>query len=144
VQALNLNYWIKHEKNDQLLFRFDADAVIVVFTTKYIPVDNFEVMERLDSLGDKPETEVQCHLDPEFMSLSIPDGQKAFNINGDKFKPGISISNSEVGLVNLPRNISRRVKPQERMYCIDVVLHILLRSDVFFGCKRFLCNRTGC
>jgi hypothetical protein len=28
--------------------------------------------------------------------LSIPDGNKAFDINGDRFKPGISISNSEV------------------------------------------------
>ena len=96
-----MNHWIQHEKNDQLLFRFDGDAVRAVFTAKYIPVDNFEVMERLDSLGYKPETQVQCHLDPEFMSLSIPDGQKAFDINGDKFKPGISISNSEVGLASL-------------------------------------------
>ena len=101
VQALNLNHWIKHEKNDHLLFRFDGYAVRAVFTTKYIPVDNFEVMERLDALGYKPETQVQCHLDPEFMSLSIPDGAKAFDINGDKFKPGISISNSEVGLASL-------------------------------------------
>ena len=101
MQALNLNHWIQHEKNDQLLFRFDGEAVRAVFTTKYIPVDNFEVMERLDSMGYKPETEVQCHLNPEFMSLSVPDGQKAFDINGDKFKPGISISNSEVGLASL-------------------------------------------
>ena len=84
-----------------MLFRFDGQEVRAVFTTKYIPVDNFEVMERLDSLGYKPETPVQCHLDTEFMSLSIPDGQKAFDINGDKFKPGISISNSEVGLASL-------------------------------------------
>jgi hypothetical protein len=35
------------------------------------------------------------------MSLSILDGKKAFDINGDKFKPGISISNSEVGLASL-------------------------------------------
>ncbi len=35
------------------------------------------------------------------MSLSIPDGNKAFDINGDRFKPGISISNSEVGLASL-------------------------------------------
>jgi hypothetical protein len=101
VQALNLNHWIKQEKNDQLLFRFDGQDVRAVFTTKYIPVDNFEVCERLDSLGYGPGTEVQCHLDPEFMSLSIPDGAKAFDINGDKFKPGISISNSEVGLASL-------------------------------------------
>ena len=101
VQALNLNHWITKEKNDQLLLRFDGQDVRALFTTKYIPVDNFEVCERLDSLGYGPDTEVQCHLDPEFMSLSIPDGAKAFDINGDKFKPGISISNSEVGLASL-------------------------------------------
>ena len=101
VQALNLNHWITKEKNDQLLFRFDRQDVRAVFTTKYLPVDNFEVMERLDSLNYGPDTEVQCHLDPEFMSLSIPDGAKAFDINGDRFKPGISISNSEVGLASL-------------------------------------------
>ena len=101
VQAQNLNHWITKEKNDQLLFRFDGQDVRALFTTKYIPVDNFEVCERLDSLGYGPDTEVQCHLDPEFMSLSIPDGKKAFEIDGDKFKPGISISNSEVGLASL-------------------------------------------
>jgi len=109
VQALNLNYWITQEKNEKLLFRFDGQRdskrlesdVRAVFTTKYIPVDNFEVLERLDSLGYGPDTEVQCQLDPEFMSFSIPDGNQAFDIDGDKFKPGISISNSEVGLASL-------------------------------------------
>ena len=101
IQALNLNHWITQEKNDQLLFRFDSQDVRAVFTTKYRPCDNFEVLERLDSLKYGPDTEVQCRLDPEFMSLSIPDGAKAFDINGDKFQPGISISNSEVGLASL-------------------------------------------
>ena len=101
VQALNLNHWITQEKNDKLQLRFDGSEVRAVFTTKYIPVDNFEVCERLDSLGYGPETEVQCKLDGEFMSLSIMDGKQAFDINGDRFKPGISISNSEVGLASL-------------------------------------------
>ncbi|MBI5578505.1 MAG: DUF932 domain-containing protein [Deltaproteobacteria bacterium] len=35
------------------------------------------------------------------MLLSIPDGKKSFKINGDKMTPGISISNSEVGLASL-------------------------------------------
>ena len=35
------------------------------------------------------------------MLLSILDGKKSFQINGDKFRPGISISNSEVGLASL-------------------------------------------
>jgi len=101
IQALNMNYWIEHEKNDQLFFRYDDDDVRAIFTTKYRPVDNFEVMERLDSLGYGPDTRVQCSLDHEFMLLSIMDGKKAFQINGDKFKPGVSISNSEVGLASL-------------------------------------------
>jgi len=101
IQSENLNYWIKHEKNSELFFRFDGDDIRAVFTTKYVPVDNFEALYRLDSLGYKPETKVQCSLDPEFMSLSIPDGKQSFSINGDKFTPGISISNSEVGLASL-------------------------------------------
>jgi hypothetical protein len=101
IQAGNLNYWIDHEKNSELFFRFDGDEVRAIFTTKYVPVDNFEALFKLDQLGFKPETKVQCSLDEEFMSLSIPDGKKAFDINGDKFTPGISISNSEVGLASL-------------------------------------------
>jgi len=101
IQSVNLNYWIEHEKNEQLFFRMDSRDVRAIFTPKYKPVDNFEICERLDSLGYGPETQVQCTLDPEFMSLSILDGKKAFDIKGDKFKPGISISNSEVGLASL-------------------------------------------
>jgi hypothetical protein len=101
IQSLNLNYWIEHEKNEQLFFRFDGRDVRAIFTPKYKPVDNFEVCERLDSMGYGPDTQVQCSLDPEFMSLNILDGKKSFEINGDKFKPGISISNSEVGLASL-------------------------------------------
>jgi hypothetical protein len=101
IQALNMNYWIEHEKNDQLFFRFDSRDVRAIFTPKYKPVDNFEICERLDSLGYGSETQVQCHLDKEFMSLSILDEKKSFEINGDKFRPGISISNSAVGLASL-------------------------------------------
>ena len=84
-----------------MFLRFDGDDVRAIFTPRYVPVDNFEVFERLDSMGFSPDTKVQCSLDPEFMTLSIPDGQKAFDINGDKYTPGISISNSEVGLASL-------------------------------------------
>ncbi len=72
-----------------------------VFTPRYKPVDNFEVMTRLDDMGYGTETQVQCHLDGEFMLLSIPDGKQTFQINGDKMTPGISVSNSEVGLASL-------------------------------------------
>jgi hypothetical protein len=101
IQALNMNHWIEKEKNDQLFFRFKGDAVRAIFTPKYKPVDNFEVLERLDSLGYKPDTEVQCHLDDEFMSLNIPDGKRSFSVHGDRMTPGIAIANSEVGLSSL-------------------------------------------
>ena len=101
IQSVNLNYWLEHERNEQLFFRFDGREVRAIFTPKYKPVDNFEVCERLDSLGYGADTPVQCCLDSEFMSLSILDSGKEFDINGDRFRPGISISNSEVGLASL-------------------------------------------
>ena len=72
-----------------------------IFTPRYKPVDNFEVMERLENLGYGPDTPVTCHLDEEFFALSIPDGRQTFAVNGDKITPGISIANSEVGLSSL-------------------------------------------
>jgi hypothetical protein len=101
VQAYNMNHWIKEEKNEQLFVRFDGKEVRAIFTPRYQPIDNFEVLEKLDSLGYPPDTPVQCHLDSEFMSLSILDGKQTFSLNGDKITPGISVSNSEVGLACL-------------------------------------------
>ena len=101
VQAYNMNHWIKEEKNEQLFVRFDGEEVRALFTPRYQPIDNFEVLERLDSLGYPSETPVQCHLDSEFMSLSILDGKQTFSLNGDRITPGISVSNSEVGLACL-------------------------------------------
>jgi hypothetical protein len=101
LQQENMSYWWEKEKNDELFFRFDGDEIRAMFTPKYRALDNFEVLERLDSLGYKPETQVHCHLDSEFMSLSIPDGNKTFSVNGDRITPGVSIGNSEVGLASL-------------------------------------------
>ena len=96
-----MNHWIEKERNDQLFLRYDGDDVRAIFTPKYKPVDNFEIMERLDSLGYGPDTRVQCRLDHEFMLLSIMDEDKAFHINGDRFRNGVSFTNSEVGLASL-------------------------------------------
>ncbi len=102
LQAENLNHWIRRERNPELFFRFDGqDQVRAIFTDRYKVVDNGDVIDRISSLGYKPYTLTQCLLDGEFMSLSIPDGNKAFSINGDKISPGISVSNSEVGLSSL-------------------------------------------
>ena len=101
VQALNMNHWIKYEKNEQLFFRFDGDEVRALFTPRYIPADNWEILHKLHCLKYSPDTKVKCSLDQEFMSLSIPDGRNTFTVSGEKMTPGISVSNSEVGLASL-------------------------------------------
>ena len=101
VQAYNLNHWIQKEKNEELFLRFDGNEVRAVFTPRYKPVDNFEVLERLDSLGYDQSTSVQCRVDQDFMVLNIPDGSQTFQVKGERLTPGISISNSEVGIASL-------------------------------------------
>lgn len=101
IQALNMNHWVPYEKNEQLFVRFDGNEVRAIFTPRYVPADNCRVMEKLDSLNYGPDTRVQCSLDHELMLLSIPDGNKTFQINGDRITPGVSIANSEVGLSSL-------------------------------------------
>jgi hypothetical protein len=101
VQVYNLKHWIRKERNPRLFFRFDGDEVRALFTPKYRPMDNTEILERLHALEYGHETRVQCCLDGDFMSLSIPDGHKTFAVNGGRLTPGISISNSEVGLASL-------------------------------------------
>jgi hypothetical protein len=102
LQAGQMNHWIRQEKREQLFIRFDGQEEIrAIFTPRYKPVDNFEVIARLDEMGYTPDTKVQCSLDGEFMLLSIPDGRKQFKINGDKMMPGLALSNSEVGLASL-------------------------------------------
>ncbi len=98
IQKNNLNYWIKHEKNEKLFFRFDQGEVRAIFTPRYIPTDNLDVLARLMEHGYRPGTRVQCSLDDEFMLVSVPNDRETFRINGDRMTPGISISNSEVGL----------------------------------------------
>ena len=101
IQALNLNFWLEHEKNEELFFRFDGREVRAVFTPKYKPINQLDLVMELYAMGYRPETEVQCSLDDTFMSLSIMDGERTFDVNGDRFRPGVSISNSEVGLASL-------------------------------------------
>ncbi len=100
VQAVNLNYWIKQERNERFFVRFDNSEVRAVFTPRYKPMDNWEILSRLEELGYSGKTEVQVNLDQEFFSLSIPDPKKTFSVNGkgDKICLGVAICNSEVGI----------------------------------------------
>ena len=72
VQAFNLNYWIKQEKNEELFFRFDAeDNVRTVFSPKYIKLDNRDIIKQLYALGYDKKSDARCTIDDDFMSLSI-------------------------------------------------------------------------
>lgn len=100
LQESQLNHWLRFEENEQLFFRFDRREVRAIFTPRYKAVDNVEIIEELFSMGYTHETRVQARYDSEFLSVSIPDGTKTFDINGlgDRITPGISVSNSEVGV----------------------------------------------
>ena len=54
LQAEQMNHWIKHEKREQLFVRFDGQELRAIFTPRYKPVDNFEVLARLDEMGYTP------------------------------------------------------------------------------------------
>jgi hypothetical protein len=103
LQAKNLNHWLGEQQDEKEFFvRFENDAVRAVFSPRYKTIDNTDVLNRLDQLGFGPETEVNAQIDPGFMSLSLPDESKSFLVKrGDAITPGITISNSEVGLSSL-------------------------------------------
>jgi len=104
IQRINLNHWIRKERNDELFFRFDRNEVRAVFTPKYVPTDNVEVLEHIKKLGYRDDTPVQASVDDNFLAVNIPDGDRMFLVNGDHMTPGISVSNSEVGIAALSIN----------------------------------------
>lgn len=101
LAAINLNHWITKEKNEHLFFRFDEGLVRAMFTPKYQPMDNLEIIEKLMAIGYSPRQKVQCHIDGSFMGLNLLNEENGFAIKGDAFTPGISVSNSEVGLASV-------------------------------------------
>lgn len=102
LQAVNLNEWLPTERNEKLFVRFDGDDVRALFTPRYTPIDNMQVLDRLYEQGYRDDNKIQCSLDDEFFMLNIPDKEKSFLVRqGDRMEPGISIGNSEVGLSSL-------------------------------------------
>jgi hypothetical protein len=101
LQAQNLNYWIEEEAKtrDTLFCRFKGDGIRAVFTDRYTTIDHMEILSRMLEYGFNPETEVHYSLDESLMVLKVPDFSKKFGLNGDDIIPGISVANSEVGVV---------------------------------------------
>ena len=83
LQAENLNKWLKKERNDELFFRFDGSDVRAIFTPRYTPIDNIQVLERLYEQGYDDNARVQYSLDDEFFMLNMPDREKSFQVKKD-------------------------------------------------------------
>ena len=104
LQARNLNYWIEQERRQRETFfcRFDANRLRAVFTERYTAIDHMEVLTKILETGFDPAAEIQFALDEQMMVLKMPDYNKAFYLaQQDKIVPGISIANSEVGILSL-------------------------------------------
>jgi hypothetical protein len=101
LQAENLNHWIleEREKRETLFCRFDGSKLRAVFTDRYCALDHTQILSRMVEYGFNPETEVHYSLDQEILVLKVPDFTRTFGFGGDKIVPGISIANSEVGIL---------------------------------------------
>lgn len=104
LQARNLNYWIEQECKYRKTFfcRFNANRLRAVFTERYTAIDHMEILTQMLEYGFDPADEIQFALDDEMIVLKIPEYERAFHLTGtDKIIPGISIANSEVGVLAL-------------------------------------------
>lgn len=104
LQAENLNYWIDQESLNRDVFfcRFAGNSVRAVFTERYTAIDHMEVLTKMLEYGFSPESEIQLSLDAQMMLLKVPEYARTFRLSEkDEVVPGISIANSEVGLLAL-------------------------------------------
>ncbi len=104
LQKSNLNYWIEQERrNRETLFcRFTGNQLRAVFTERYTAIDHMEVLTKILEYGFDPAAEVHLSLDSEMMVLKVPEYDRLFRLSeNDKIIPGISIANSEVGILAL-------------------------------------------
>lgn len=106
LQADNLNYWIEQESQhrDTFFCRFNGDTLRAVFTERYRPMDNMEILSQLIQQGFDPCSQVQFSVDDNMFLLKIPEYAKTFGVNPgygklDEIVPGIAFANSEVGLL---------------------------------------------
>ncbi|MFP4453710.1 MAG: DUF932 domain-containing protein [Desulfobacterales bacterium] len=104
LQAENLNFWIAEEqkKRRELFCRFDGNKLRAVFTNRYEPVDHMELLSRMLQYGFEPHQEVRCLLNQEMLVVSVPEYDRTFRVGEkDNVVPGITVSNSEVGVMAL-------------------------------------------
>ena len=104
LQSDNLNYWLEREqKNRETFFcRFSGNKLRGVFTERYTALDHMEILTKMLDYGFDPACEVHYSLDESLMVLKVPEYGRMFGLTEkDKIVPGISIANSEVGILAL-------------------------------------------
>jgi len=104
LQSDNLNYWLEREqKNRETFFcRFAGSKLRGVFTQRYTAIDHMEILTKMLDYGFDPACEVHYSMDESLMILKLPEYNRIFRLTDeDKIVPGISIANSEVGLLAL-------------------------------------------
>jgi len=101
LQAQNLNYWLEQQRKERETFfcRFDGDSLRAVFTDRYTALDHTEILDRMLEYGFRPDIEVHYSLDQNLLVLKVPDFTRTFGLDDEKICPGISIANSEVGIL---------------------------------------------
>lgn len=97
LQARNLNYWLRElDQHVDLFCRFQEGRLRAIFTKRYTPMDNHEILAQLNVPLD---TKCILNLDDGMMQLSIPDRASRFEVvPNDEIMPGVALSNSEVGM----------------------------------------------
>ena len=101
IQAQNLNYWVKKIPQKELFFRFDGDAIRSIFSTRYVPINNSTIIEKLLGNGYTEQSEAQFSIDENFMMLSLTNGASFVMKKNDRIRSGVSIGNSETGTASL-------------------------------------------
>ncbi|MFH1982969.1 MAG: DUF932 domain-containing protein [Pseudomonadota bacterium] len=104
LQQANLNYWLERESltRQSLFCRFDGQALRAVFTERYTAIDHMEVLTKMLEYGFDPAGEVHFSLDQQIMVMKVPEYDRQFQVSEkDGIVPGISIANSEVGILAL-------------------------------------------
>ena len=126
LQERNLNHWLGTERNDAFFVRFNDQGVRAIFTHRYHPIDNLELIQLLFEKGYTERSQVTYRLDGGMLKLNIHDDPvNMFQINGDRFLPGRSFVNSEVGLHQLmPSLFILRLVCTNSLICrVSISLH---------------------
>jgi hypothetical protein len=104
LQSENLNYWLEQERKERESFflRFNGQRQVrAAFTTRFEPIDNYEILLKMLDLGFQPEQEVMHRIDDGMMVVKVPEYGRSFEVAlKDTVVPGISFGNSEIGFLS--------------------------------------------